>query len=190
MRHGWNPLFATSGDRAHPEPPRAGPRRGGRSSMVEGTRARRASRRLTHGCADRRKCLVRRALCAFCRTGCLGSLRRRAYDASTGSQDDSAWPSSPTSIGVCGVCLKTLASAARFEKLIISSEVGCEKPDPGIFQRALEVMDVAAECCLHAGDDPERDWAGAAAAGIAVFRVRRPRVTLDDLMVRPATEAG
>jgi hypothetical protein len=39
------------------------------------------------------------------------------------------------------------------------------------------------------GDDPERDWAGAAAAGIAVFRVRRPRVTLDDLMVQPATEA-
>jgi putative hydrolase of the HAD superfamily len=85
--------------------------------------------------------------------------------------------------------LEELGVAARFEKLIISSEVGCEKPDPGIFQRALDMMDVAAECCLHAGDDPERDWAGAAAAGIAVFRVRRPRVTLDDLMVQPATEA-
>lgn len=85
--------------------------------------------------------------------------------------------------------LEDLGVAARFERLFISSEVGCEKPDPGIFQRALDVMDVAAERCLHAGDDPERDWAGAAAAGIAVFRVRRPRVTLDDLMVRPATEA-
>jgi putative hydrolase of the HAD superfamily len=77
--------------------------------------------------------------------------------------------------------LEDLAVASRFERLFISSEIGCEKPNPAIFQQALDVMEVQADWCLHVGDDPERDWAGAAAAGIAVFELRRPSVTLDDL---------
>jgi putative hydrolase of the HAD superfamily len=77
--------------------------------------------------------------------------------------------------------LEELGVAARFEQIFISSEIGCEKPHPEIFRRALDVMDVEAGRCLHVGDDPERDWAGAAAAGIAVFQVRRPDVTLDHL---------
>jgi putative hydrolase of the HAD superfamily len=77
--------------------------------------------------------------------------------------------------------LEDLGVAASFERFFISSEIGCEKPDPGIFQRALNDMNVEAGRCIHAGDDPERDWAGAAAAGITVFRVLRPSVTLDDL---------
>jgi len=80
--------------------------------------------------------------------------------------------------------LEDLGVAPRFERLFISSEIGCEKPDPGIFQQALHVMDAEAGRCIHVGDDPERDWAGAAAAGITVFEVRRPSVTLDDLTVR------
>ena len=82
--------------------------------------------------------------------------------------------------------LEDLGVASRFEHIIISSEVGCEKPHPGIFRQALEAMHVEAGRCLHVGDDPERDWAGAAAAGIRVFGVRRPEVTLDDLSVCPA----
>lgn len=77
--------------------------------------------------------------------------------------------------------LEELGVAAKFERLFISSEIGCEKPDPGIFRRALNVMNVDAGRCLHVGDDPERDWEGAAAAGIPVFRVSRPDVTLDHL---------
>ena len=77
--------------------------------------------------------------------------------------------------------LEELGVAARFEQIFISSEIGCEKPHPGIFQQALDVMGVEPGRCLHVGDDPERDWAGAAAAGIAVFQVRRPGVTLDHL---------
>lgn len=85
--------------------------------------------------------------------------------------------------------LEDLGVAGRFERLFISSEIGCEKPDPEIFQRALNVMNVKAGHCIHAGDDPQCDWAGAAAAGIAVFRVRRPGVTLDDLTVPCKAEA-
>lgn len=77
--------------------------------------------------------------------------------------------------------LEDLGVAAKFEQIFISSEIGCEKPDPGIFQQALNTMGVEAGRCLHAGDDPDRDWAGAAAAGMAVFQVRRPGVTLDHL---------
>jgi putative hydrolase of the HAD superfamily len=81
------------------------------------------------------------------------------------------------------VILQELGVGSRFERVFISSEIGYEKPDPGIFWHAMDVMNVKGEDCLHVGDDPERDWAGAAAAGIAVFEVRRPGVTLDDLMV-------
>ncbi len=82
--------------------------------------------------------------------------------------------------------LDDLGVASKFEHIVVSSEAGCEKPHPRIFRRALEVMDVEAGRCLHVGDDPERDWAGAAAAGIGVFAVRRPEITLDDLTVCPA----
>ena len=70
---------------------------------------------------------------------------------------------------------------ARFENLFISSELGCEKPDRAIFRQALEFMNAQPGRCIHVGDDPERDWAGAAVVGIGVFQVKRPSVTLDDL---------
>ncbi|HEY5742404.1 MAG TPA: HAD-IA family hydrolase, partial [Terrimicrobiaceae bacterium] len=84
--------------------------------------------------------------------------------------------------------LEDLGVAQSFEQLFISSEMGCEKPDQEIFRRALKVMDVEPGKCLHAGDDPERDWTGAAAAGIPVFPVQRPEVTLDKLMVPTKSE--
>jgi len=34
---------------------------------------------------------------------------------------------------------------------------------------------------LHVGDDPERDWKAAAAAGLSVFRLARPDRSLRDL---------
>lgn len=77
--------------------------------------------------------------------------------------------------------LEELGLGGKFERVFISSEIGCEKPAPAIFRRALDAMNLEPMRCLHVGDDPERDWAGAAAAGIPVFRVRRPAVTLDHL---------
>jgi FMN phosphatase YigB (HAD superfamily) len=35
---------------------------------------------------------------------------------------------------------------------------------------------------LHVGDDPERDWKAAKAAGLLVFRLDRPRNSLRDLL--------
>jgi putative hydrolase of the HAD superfamily len=80
--------------------------------------------------------------------------------------------------------LTDLGVAESFEHIFLSSEIGCEKPHPRIFQRALQGMNIAPRQCVHAGDDPARDWAGASAAGIAPFRLRRPLVNLDQLATR------
>jgi putative hydrolase of the HAD superfamily len=77
--------------------------------------------------------------------------------------------------------LDHLGVLERFERLFISSELGCEKPDSAIFRKALKFMNAEPGRCIHAGDDPERDWAGGAAVGLKIFRVERPRVTLDAL---------
>ena len=64
----------------------------------------------------------------------------------------------------------------------ISSEIGADKPDPEIFRRALKFMNLAAGEVLHVGDDPERDWAAAEAAGLSVFRLERPGNSLGDML--------
>ena len=69
-----------------------------------------------------------------------------------------------------------------FRHVIISSEVGADKPDPLIFQRALEIAGVMASEALHAGDDPVADWQGAERAGLRVFRLERPANSLRDLL--------
>jgi putative hydrolase of the HAD superfamily len=85
-----------------------------------------------------------------------------------------------------------LGVLAKFERLFISSELGCEKPDRTIFRKGLESMNAEPARCIHAGDDPERDWAGAAAFGLRVFRVKRPSVTLDALVsvLEPESRRG
>ena len=69
-----------------------------------------------------------------------------------------------------------------FRHVVISSEVGADKPDPLIFQRALEIAGVTAAEALHAGDDPVCDWQGAERAGLRVFRLDRPANSLRDLL--------
>ena len=84
--------------------------------------------------------------------------------------------------------LADLQLEAFFEHLIISSEVGVDKPDPRIFRHALARFGVAASAAVHVGDDPHKDW-GAEAAGLRVFRLERPGRTLHDLspfLERPA----
>ena len=67
-----------------------------------------------------------------------------------------------------------------FAKVIISSEVGIDKPDPAIFRFALDALAVPSAETVHVGDDPKCDW-GATAAGLTVFELRRPDNTLRDL---------
>ena len=78
--------------------------------------------------------------------------------------------------------LRHLGVSKYFPHIFISSELGAEKPDPEIFRRALKIMHLNANEVIHAGDDAERDWKAAAAAGLSVFRLDRPRNSLRDLL--------
>ena len=78
--------------------------------------------------------------------------------------------------------LQHLGISKYFSYIFISSELGADKPDPEIFRRAVKVMHLDPNEVLHVGDDPERDWQAAAAAGLSVFQLDRPRNSLRDLM--------
>ncbi|MFL6514647.1 MAG: HAD-IA family hydrolase [Chthoniobacterales bacterium] len=78
--------------------------------------------------------------------------------------------------------LEQLGISKFFSHVFVSSEVGADKPDPEMFRRALGFMALQPEEVLHVGDDPERDWKAAEAAGLAVFRLQRPDNTLRDLL--------
>jgi putative hydrolase of the HAD superfamily len=78
--------------------------------------------------------------------------------------------------------LQHLGISKYFGNIFISSELGADKPDPEIFRRALKLIHLDANEVLHAGDDPERDWKAASAAGLSIFRLNRPRNSLRDLL--------
>jgi putative hydrolase of the HAD superfamily len=78
--------------------------------------------------------------------------------------------------------LQHLGISNYFSHIFISSEFGADKPDPEIFRRALKLIHLNADEVLHVGDDPERDWNAATAAGLSVFRLDRPKNSLRDLL--------
>src|SRR5438093_6585933 len=78
--------------------------------------------------------------------------------------------------------LQHLAVSKFFSQIFISSELGADKPDPEIFRRALNLIHPNANEVLYVGDDPERDWKAAKAAGLLVFPLDRPRNSLRDLV--------
>jgi putative hydrolase of the HAD superfamily len=78
--------------------------------------------------------------------------------------------------------LNHLGISKYFLHVFISSELGADKPDPEIFRRAITMMHLEPDEVVHVGDDPERDWKAAGAAGLLVFRLDRPRNSLRDLL--------
>ena len=78
--------------------------------------------------------------------------------------------------------LEHLGISKFFAHIFISSEMGADKPDPEIFRRALKLIDLKSNEVLHVGDDPERDWEAASAAGLSIFRLDRPKNSLRDLV--------
>ena len=78
--------------------------------------------------------------------------------------------------------LQHLGISKFFSHVFISSELGADKPDPEIYRRALKLIDRKPTEVLHVGDDSQRDWEAASAAGLSVFRLDRPRNSLRDLL--------
>ena len=62
--------------------------------------------------------------------------------------------------------LERLGLRARLAAVVSSAVERREKPDPALFRVALERTATAAAEALHVGDHPEKDVAGARAAGI------------------------
>jgi len=61
----------------------------------------------------------------------------------------------------------------HLDGVVTSAAVGARKPDPRIFEAALELAGCAAGDALHVGDTPEEDLEGARAAGIRALLIDR-----------------
>jgi putative hydrolase of the HAD superfamily len=83
--------------------------------------------------------------------------------------------------------LEHLGISKYFAHVFISSEIGADKPDPEIFRRALKLINLKSTEVVHVGDDPERDWEAASAAGLSIFRLDRPKNSLRDLVTALTT---
>jgi putative hydrolase of the HAD superfamily len=78
--------------------------------------------------------------------------------------------------------LEQLGVSKFFSQVFISSEIGADKPDPLIYRRAAKFLGIESEEAVHVGDDPERDWKGATAAGLSIFQLDRQKNSLRDLL--------
>ena len=102
---------------------------------------------------------------------CLNALRSRFRLAIVSNFD-----------GRLRMILEQLGISKFFKHIFVSSELGADKPDPEIFRRALKFIELRPDEVLHVGDDPQRDWQAAEAAGLAVFRLDRTRNSLRDVL--------
>lgn len=68
--------------------------------------------------------------------------------------------------------LRDVGLAPHLDGVVVSALVGTRKPDPRIFEVALELAGCSAEEAIHVGDSDD-DVAGASAAGIEVLRIDR-----------------
>lgn len=64
------------------------------------------------------------------------------------------------------ICSRDGRECTAVDVVIDSEVVGIEKPDPAIFELALDALELAAEDCIYVGDSVHFDIGGASAAGI------------------------
>ena len=93
----------------------------------------------------------------------LGTLRRAGHALAVVSNWDCSLPD----------WLGTSGLLELVDGVVTSAEVGAAKPDPAVFERALELVGVGPERAVHVGDSVEADVRGARAAGIRAVLVRR-----------------
>jgi putative hydrolase of the HAD superfamily len=69
--------------------------------------------------------------------------------------------------------LERCGLAEHLDGVVTSAEVGANKPNPAIFERALDIAGCTADETVHVGDSPVEDIEGARAAGIRAFLLAR-----------------
>lgn len=82
------------------------------------------------------------------------------------------------------VILAGFSWSRHFESVLVSSEIGAEKPHPLIFREAEKRLAISAEQAILWGDDPDCDGDGARAAGWQVEVLERPKIDLRDLLAK------
>ena len=112
------------------------------------------------------------------REALLGSIRFRAYPDAAPALEDlrdrgvrlvvaSNWDCSLPRV------LDDAGLGEVVDGVVSSAEAGAAKPDARLFQTALAVAECAPGEALHVGDSPEKDVAGAEAAGIRAVLLAR-----------------
>ena len=100
---------------------------------------------------------------------CLQGLKRRGFRLGVVSNWDATLENLFRSLGLL----------PYFDEVIASAAVGYRKPDPTIFEIALERMGVKPGDAVHVGDLPEADGAGAERSGIRPVIIDRNGVLAD-----------
>jgi putative hydrolase of the HAD superfamily len=71
------------------------------------------------------------------------------------------------------VVLERCGLGELLDGAVSSAAAGARKPDPAIFEQALELVGIGPDQALHVGDTPEEDVVGARAAGIRALLIDR-----------------
>ncbi len=80
--------------------------------------------------------------------------------------------------------LNNLALAPLLDVITVSHLEGVEKPAEGIFRVTTRRLGVSPARCVHVGDSPREDYAGASAAGLRAVLFDPDRRFADDGYVR------
>jgi putative hydrolase of the HAD superfamily len=70
--------------------------------------------------------------------------------------------------------LRRLGWEDTFDAVVITGPLGTPKPERRAFEAIIDTLDVTPDRAVYVGDDPERDIAGAASAGLAPVQVCYP----------------
>ena len=69
-----------------------------------------------------------------------------------------------------------------FDAIVVSAEVGAEKPNPVIFEKAFQLLDVEPAAAVHIGDDRRNDLFGARDAGCHALLMGADLTAWDDAL--------
>lgn len=84
--------------------------------------------------------------------------------------------------------LEAVGLESAFDAVVISAEIGVAKPEVGIFEAALDPLQLTSADAWHVGDSLWTDVAGAAAAGIFSVWLNRGKRQTADSEPRPGLE--
>ncbi len=72
-----------------------------------------------------------------------------------------------------------------YDHIIVSEEAGVKKPDPRIFQLALDHFGLTPEQCIYIGDHPVNDIQGAASVGMSTIWMKVNQPWQDSITISP-----